>query len=276
MQQPDGSLPDIFAHRVIVGGIPRAGTTLLRWLLDATNSVVSGPETAFFMQALSTHQGRIARSAQRIDKMLELGTDFVTDAIMNGRDLVPVFDTFMAAYAERAGKSVDTWVEKTPANCDRYVPLAIEDPSLRFISLLRDGRDVVTSFMDGHKGYYISIQRFIEAVRSVMAFDAIAPHLPGAPGHLIIRYESLVQQPDVELQRICEFIGITYDPEALVRYREHSLTRDPSKVRQPKVDGPISTKWIERWRDRKHRDRVAEFMADSRAVELLRASGYES
>lgn len=257
----------MFQKRIIIGGVPRSGTTLLRYILDASPRIIAGPETGFFRQPLAVQQGRVLRVARRVDRALGIGEALVADIIERGRSSIACFDEMMLAYRQRAevGEK-DVWAEKTPWNCVSYHWLARDDAQPHFISLVRDGRDVVTSKLDGE--YYISVQTYVDTLRLVLAFDH--------PKHLVVRYEDMVADAAGCFQRLFEFLDLPFTPEALERYREPSVTRDAAKVRQPKLQHAVTTEWVERWRAPEHAAQVQSLLDRAEAVELLRECGYEA
>ena len=181
-----------------------------------------------------------------------------------------VFDEIMSMYADKLRLDKDIWAEKTPRNCLSYDWLAKENPALYFISMIRDGRDVVTSTLDEHSPYHCSIDRYVETLEAIYSFDKLGYR------HLIVRYEEMVRQPENISQTIFAFLGLEYEPRILVSYREASPTRSPEKVRQTNVQNAISPKWVGRWREPCHAERIREFMADERAVGWLSHTGYAS
>lgn len=258
----------MFEKRVIIGGLPRAGTTLFRYILDASNAFISGPETAFFTQPLSVHQNRIARTAPRLAAILDLPEHAVEHAILHSRTTFDAFDSLMAAYADAAGVHKTGWAEKTPFNCSMYHALALEaDESTYFVSLIRDGRDVLTSMIEGRGTYHVTPQRYVETLRFVYGFSHSR--------HLIVRYEDMVAEPEACFHNVFNFLDLPFDPEALTRYQQPSATRAAEKVNQPKVKGSISTAWVGRWAAPEHEARRRELHADPRIAAWLTRTGYE-
>ena len=91
----------------------------------------------------------------------------------------------------------------------------------------------------------------------------------GAGRYLKVRYEDLVESPELHLQEITEFAGLSYDPGMLGYAGQVDLTGKPhqqSLVRPP-------TPGLRNWR----RDLVGEDLQGFEAVagELLRSLGYE-
>jgi hypothetical protein len=263
METPGGPR---FEKRIVIGGMPRSGTTLFRYILDASPTILAGPETGFFLRPFALQQAQAERVASRVNRALELGADVIADMIRSSTSSVEAFDRMMAAYRTRASLRKTAWAEKTPWNCSAYHWLRIEDPDLYIVSLIRDPRDVVTSVLDDK--YHVSIQRSLETLRLVLAFEDRR--------HLIVRYEDMVSDPAQHFREVFGFLGLPFPAQTLERYRDPSVTRDPSKVRQPKVQAAISTEWIGRWPAPEHAARIQALMRHPLAPDMLERAGYAS
>ena len=114
----------MFTRRLIIGGVPRAGTTLFRYVIDASPDMLAGPETGFFLRPLALQQARADRVAARVDRALEIGKEAIQGIIEESTSSVEAYDRMMAAYAGRAGVEKNAWAEKTPWNCSSYEWLA--------------------------------------------------------------------------------------------------------------------------------------------------------
>lgn len=262
----------MFDTRVIVGGLPRSGSTLLRFMLDRSDELIAGPETGFFLEPLSHQQARVTRKAARIAAKLDLDADVVAAHIIDGTSTVDAFDRIMRDYAAVVGRQSRGWAEKTPRNCFSYGWLAAENPEdAVFISTVRDGLDVVTSIDDrqGPDGdYYCSVQRYCDAMAAVYGFDS--------DRHRIVFYEDLVADPAATMRALFEWLGVVYTPSVVMGATEPSATRDLSKVNQPKLAESIQDRWVGRWDDARHADRVNEFFAHPAAARWRQRAGYAS
>ena len=84
-----------------------------------------------------------------------------------------------------------------------------------FIHVVRRGSDVVASIRDralryserfgGQKDPRVGVLRWNSALRDTR-------RCLGREGHTIVLYETLVEQPDRVLSKICDGLGISYDP----------------------------------------------------------------
>jgi hypothetical protein len=261
----------MFEKRIIIGGLPRSGSTLLRVLLNMSNHVIAGPETAFFTQPLWVLQNRVDRISTRISEKLEIRKETISDAILQSNNIFLSFDEIMGDYAIKKSKDkAIAWAEKTPTNCDHYHRLKNETVGdVYFISIIRHGLDVVTSKIENHpkrKGYWCSIQRYIESMHSVNNFTH--------DNHYTLKYEDLVNDPLKEIQNIFFFIGLPCDYDLVTKFESADLTKELTKVNQPKLSSHIQTSWISRYKKPEHNARVSEFLANIEAVRLLELSGY--
>ena len=138
--------------------------------------------------------------------------------------------------AEEQGKSI--FLEKTPEHLYHidYIEKIVTE--VRFIHILRNGSDVVASLYEVTRKYPNAgwsgawsldwcIERWIQAV------DMTRSHLH-KPNHILIRYEQLVEDPQTELEKLCEFIGIEFTERMLQDYRvvatQVSLETEPWKA----------------------------------------------
>lgn len=107
------------------------------------------------------------------------------------------------------------WVNKTPGLLNHLDGLSRLYPDARCIHIVRDGRDVAVSNLGQNWGpktvgeaarRWKSLMRQGRAVlrRQVLAFHEV-------------RYEDLIGQPQLELERIFEFLGIAGDPAEILR-----------------------------------------------------------
>jgi hypothetical protein len=216
--------------RIFVVGCPRSGTTLLQSLLAAHESLVSFPETHFF-----NHYAR-----DGFDEWLEVGHTELREQMSAyferlgrpgwGRAFHHWYplrrwyaDVLVEAFDEMAREQrAEAWLEKTPSHLERIELIDRVVDSPRYIHIVRNGADVVASLHAVTHEYpeewsgARSIDRCIDRwLRSVELTDAYLDR----PEHTAIRYEKLARQTEPQLERLSEFVGIDYEPEALDRYR---------------------------------------------------------
>jgi hypothetical protein len=136
-------------------------------------------------------------------------------------------------------------------------------PKSRMIFLLRDGRDVVDSWMAAHRpgswalaeGAFavapegreslIRWQAAVWAYRTAVVQRAYRAHDPAR--RVMVRYEDMLCAPARELRRVCESLAIEVPTERLERIgREHSFSSVPRHERG--ADKPIRSARPGGWR----------------------------
>lgn len=255
----------IFNGRIIIGGPPRSGSTLLRVILDSHPDIVCGPETSLFLRSFAEQQTRVKQLKLRFEERLNIPPAETAEILAASGSSMECYDRIMAKTCRSMGVNKRIWAEKPPRNCLHYPRLAREMPEAHFVSIIRDGLDVVTSRFPGRDSYYCSIDRYVEAVRAVFSFEASR--------HILVRYEDLIADAEATIRRVLDFCGIPFEPTMLEEYHETSTTR---RSKQEKVRQPISGQWIGRWREPQHADRVAQFLSHSEAQRCMQVSGYDT
>ncbi len=148
--------------------------------------------------------------------------------------------------------------------------LAHEPANLTFVSVIRNGLDIVTSRMPGHSTkaheYWCSIQRYVDSVHHILSFQH--------ERHMIVRYEDLVTSPATVIQAIHAHAGISLDDGATVSWQPLT-SHHPEASATPALTQSITTERIGRWQSPEHAECVAEFMARDDARRLLVDSGYD-
>lgn len=237
---------------LFVVGAERSGTTLLRLMLDHHPGISfphqlefvvdrvgddgSLPELDAYWQYLETND-IFHRSGFRIDRSLGY------------MDLVNDFLCQRCGSASVVGGSVHRHLERLP----------LLWPACRMVHLVRDPRAVARSWVSqGWAGNpWAGVAGWIEIERS---WDRLCQQLP-PERRLEVRYENLVEDPEQELERICDFVCLRYDP-AMLSYPEDSTYSAPVAGR------------TEEWRlalgDRQQR------LVDARLGELLESRSYPS
>lgn len=259
-------------NRIIIGGLPRSGSTLLRWHLDASKEIIAPAETTFLQFLLNYNQDLVESRSRRINQSLMIGEEKISEIILQSNSSIEAFDLIMEEYASERNSRANVWVEKTPWNCLSYSWLARERDDLWFISTVRDGRDVVTSKhwnkekSPFQSGFHCPVQRYVDAMGLIYSFDH--------PKHLIIKYEDFVDNPKGMLVELFNTIGLTWDDDILENARVESASRQANYDRQPLLKMIPTTERIGRWERPEYKEKIEEFYSHSDATFWLESSGY--
>ena len=253
-------------------GSGRCGTTLLRAMLQAHPDVHIPPETYVL--------GNVVRDWRRYSRLpwnavlrLVLGQfvfhphweafQLTLEPLFrelnvrpsSGRNLAAVLDAVYTAHARQCKPAASRWGDKTPANTFVLPDLNAVFPDLRVIHLLRDGRDVVGSFVRIEKhDLSVSARHWLRSVREARAFGANHP-----ARYLEIRYEDLVRRTRDIIERVVLFLDVPFD-ERMTRHHELDLHL-PDVDQQQHLRGarePVHQRSIGRWRSEFDPHQLAE------------------
>ena len=236
---------------VVVLGVRRSGTTLLRVILDRSPSIAIPDESYFVPQLAARHRGPIDADAfiddlSRIGTLSEWDVDLgdvrarLRDGMAPGDAIAAVFETYAA------GRGKERWGDKTPMYM-QYLPLLERlFPRALYVHLIRDGRDAATSFLAMPAGivtetwahprtpadFACQWRTEVQAARELGA-------RVGPGRYHEVRYEDLVADPERRVRAVCEFAGLRYGEDMLGYASDPSLERKPHQQRllQPPTPG---------------------------------------
>jgi len=245
---------------IFIVGAPRSGTTLLRSILNRHPAIGLCDETYYFYYVYHRRRafGDLAVESNRrrvVDRYLEthrirrlgLEEEPLREALLEqGRDYASLFLALLAFYARSQGKT--RCGEKTPQHAFETEHLRRMYPDARLLHLVRDPRDVVASLQ---RMPWASQRPGVNA-RLWRSCVAAAERAAAGAGFLRVSYESLVESPAQEVERICEFLGEAFDPAML----EASGGRADRWWFQ-RAQEPVRRDRRERWREELREEQVA-------------------
>jgi hypothetical protein len=227
---------------IIIGGCGRSGTTLMLSILSAHPNIFSIPfETKVFSPRGTNNT---------IDCNKEIDTTFLFQYLMHSG----VFNAGLK------------WCEKTPKNI--YYFQQIDDyfsGNFKFINMLRDGRDVVTSRHPCYPNeYWVSPERWLKDVNEGFKYK-------GHPNFITVKYEDLILDFDVTIRKIITFLEVDFNPALLEWYKHNKIKKANS------IDGHIVELYktsIGKWRNDEHEQVISKFLSSVEAISTMKNSGY--
>jgi hypothetical protein len=193
----------------IIVGSPRSGTTLLRFMLDSHPALINYPKPVPLWPDFEIPEEVFWAALAEI-------TPFT---IPEG------YRAFYRLYAARFAKS--RWGDKTPLYCLDLNTIRQVLPEVRFIHIIRDGRDASLSL----RKMWFSPGWEIETQAAYWRKCVLAARRAGLgrPDYIEVRYEDLILNTRETLDLICARIGLSYDDAMLSYY-----TRTPERLREHK------------------------------------------
>jgi protein-tyrosine sulfotransferase len=216
---------------VVVLGLHRSGTTLLRRILDAHPSIACPSETYVF-----SGLGRMLREDRFVDATLGVVSGLAYAGIEPDETIARLRELgfgFHREIAKRQNKPI--WAAKSTS--DTFYVDEIEKVAgdhCRFVVITRHGADVVCSVQEltvKQEAYLPEVWEYVrrsphpleafaqmwcDVTRRLDAFGAAHPE-----NCLAIRYEDLAEDPASMMAKVFAFIGVDFDPKML----ETALTR---------------------------------------------------
>lgn len=216
---------------IFIIGSPRSGTTLVRVILDSHPNICCGPETHLIKTLQELHA-----DIEQKWHMLQPYTathETVNNAIGN------ILETFTNEYKKQ--KKKPRWAEKTPDNIFRADFINTIFPTCQFINVIRDGRDVVSSYKQrwGRFTLFKAISTWNKAIELTYQYQKQLPK----ERYLEIYYEELVTNPEKVTKEMMTFLNETWSKDLLSHQKaEHDFwfdkekTETPSKLREKRPD----------------------------------------
>jgi hypothetical protein len=246
---------------IFIVGMPRSGTTLLRSMLSVHPQIVVSRETHFLPKWWKRYRHL---DLNNIDNFEAFWEDFsasdrfpkvvadpplVKEQILasNQIDLKTIFTSIMQVLASTMNKP--RWVEKTPTHY-KYLHLLLDwYPQARIIWMLRDPRAVVTSTIDRwhNKTVEDCAAKWSESVLSFQEQWSEDERVQ------IVKYEELVLNTELQMRKLCDFLGEEFFPEMLgdrTKIAERVILSDagPNKGANRLANQSPTSERIDRWR----------------------------
>ena len=268
---------------VFIVGRGRSGTTLIRAMLTSHTELAIPNETHFIVPM--SRDRRIVREDATVDigaflakvkrqpgyHNMELDDDLVTRRFNDVRpDTYPdAVRLLFRIYADKESKP--RYGDKTPIHVLHVEYLAELFPEARFIHLIRDGRNVTLSNLEldwGPESVWegaVYWKRFVNEGRRAGA-------KLGPERYLELRYEDVLEDPERNVRKMCDFVELEFDP-VMLRYFERTKTISGADESHHQNLSKPPTKGLRDWREQMSRKDVELF--EVLAGDLLSEMGYE-
>jgi O-antigen/teichoic acid export membrane protein len=251
---------------VFIVGMSRSGTTLLSRMLDSHSEIAILPET--WMYVVLDRLGCLEDFSDswqaslffnEVWKNLKSYRDPAASVLAReaAREVgyigptATVLEKLGRAYAKERNARI--WGEKTPGHALWLPQIRTLFPQARILFVVRDPRDVLVSYDERWDEGARDTDYLVSTASLLKYYMTHLLHRPSFPPEQVrwVRYESLVSDPSAELEKICEFLGINYEPSMLAFYHRHAnVERDmPDGEHHALLGRPATTEKIGRFRE---------------------------
>jgi tetratricopeptide (TPR) repeat protein len=223
---------------IFIVGRPRSGSTLIEQILSS-HSMIEGtaelPYIAGLASRLANHDGNTPPGAKYLkplegldrDALADLGQEYLSDAGLHRKLKRPFF------------------IDKKPGNFFYLGLIHLILPNARIIDARRHpvagGFSMFKTYRSKGLLRLTELAQFYRDYVSFMAhFDAV---LPGKVHRVI--YEQMVADPESEVRRLLEFLGVPFEESCLRFYETERTVLTPSSEQ---VRRPITKDAVKHWR----------------------------
>ena len=244
-------------------GSGRSGNTLLRSILSGNSDISIPPESYRIPFAIKKFHILNNRDwediVSQVLKEFEDCKEFYTWEIDitdvqkrleniadSKRTLSNIFDELFCTYTEKHSPGSKIWGDKTPMNTLYLDWIGTVFPRSKFIHIIRDGRDVASSYlkMDRYDTILEAANRWINSIESAQSFGSKIKE-----NYIEIRYEELVTKPEEVIKDTCDFLDIAYDSKMLDHTKQVKKLGDTDKEHHSNLSKPISSDSVGKWRN---------------------------
>lgn len=279
--------PDRVSQPVLVVGVPRSGTTMLRLMLNRSPDLAVLPETWFGPRVWDQRwafplrdepQHSLRRAVDRFIMLLTtkqpgdfpIDLNLYRERVLSGpASLNRLLSELGRLWAETEDKS--RWGEKSPVHIHYLTPLAEMFPLMKVVHIVRDPRDVCVSLAE--VPFSLSKDVVVHALEWKNGVAAIANAYADRRIQITtVRYEDLVSDPAIELTRLCRFLGIGYE-EDMINFHEDYETYAPKHEWIQGVKEPLNASSVGRFKRKLAPDDLR--LIEALLLEGLGRYGYE-
>jgi hypothetical protein len=274
---------------LFIVGCARSGTTLVHRIVDAHPEIAITPEMHWITRHFKSRNGLVASAlvselvGHKRFAQFEIPREQF-EGLLGSGEAIP-YPTFLRRVFGLYGKINNKPLvgNKTPAYIRRMLDLHALWPEAKFVHIIRDGRDVCLSVLNWKKaertaGRYASWEEDPVSTTALWwerkvrkAREDGATLGPGLYHEM--HYEDLVEDPERECKRLCEFLGVPYD-DAMIRFAEGKTKTDlPNARKTPKKAWLPITSGMRNWRTEMPATDIQRF--EAAAGNLLEELGYE-
>ncbi len=236
---------------------PRSGSSLLRIICDCNSHITIPPECGFlewlyeefkeWSENDCEDEGRVEQLVEAIVKSKKfytwrVDTDTLKARIKNRKPATyqEVVEEVYLTYGSQRKGEIKKWGDKNNYFIDRLEKIDTIFPEAKFVHLLRDGRDVATSYLqmsdlETSSEFIPKLSSSIQEIatewdennKKIEAFLSSKD----SSNQFVIRFEDLLENTEEELIRLCAFLEVPFDKEMLEYYRiNEKFQLEPSET----------------------------------------------
>lgn len=207
---------------IFIVGLPRSGTTLMRYCLNRHSAIFISPETHFFQEIFGSRRllptpgsyhyavevvNRLFRPVKHKDPSLEkfqcLKSSLVNEIVTNTCSHKTTFEAILKAFAAYKGKKI--WGEKTPTHLYFVSHLVKYFPNAKIINLHRKAKPNIASNIISPNINYSFYKACAQYKLCLDFIERYSEHFYN------VWYEEFVTNPEKILNKVCQYLDVQYE-----------------------------------------------------------------
>lgn len=246
---------------IFVVGVGRSGTSLLHAMLNAHSDIGFTPETHFYQKYIVTKNKVIGNlNLIRLLEVLDKDESFnrlssspeelirkYRETYGDSPDLVKFYEFLLKYEVNKMDKKI--YGDKDPKLLLHIDSLVKNYPKAKIIHIIRDPRDVMVSRMKaGWSAKYPMLLSALVCSAQLKIGLKKALSLKSSSYYEIL-YESLIENPETELIKMCNFLGVAYEP-SMLQFQEsaNKLVSKEEMQWKDKTMGPLLSSNKGKWK----------------------------
>ena len=262
---------------IFIIGNPRSGTSMFRLMLTTHKDIVIAPESGFLIWWKEKYQNwDESCNITRLDEFIvdlfssrrfeywELDENELTAFIASKNPISysELMSLVYMSYAKKLGKTNAIWGDKNNYYLNHILEIYELYPHAKFIHIIRDGRDVATSYLKlkeiknkvhlapdlPHEIAQIA-KTWSENIAAInKGFECIPEN-----NKYSIRYEDIVNDAEGSLKMLCDFLSLQFDPNMLnfnEYNKKHQLVPSDYMSWKSETFKKLNKNAIGKWKDK--------------------------
>jgi len=262
-------------------GSGRNGSTLLAAMLNKHTKLMVPPEQFFLHMVIIKFRlynflpwkdlvkillGEVADNRRSVKWNLYINDlfNYFYTLPSSERTLRKIIDEVFVRYGKQKNISFEIWGDKSPLTTVRLNYIFPVFTDAKYIFLLRDGRDVVSSYVSGSEKYFQKYASLEHAAwlwnHSIKRWDWLQKKVK--PSQLfMLKYEDLVTEPGKALEKLLNFLTLEFEEKMFDFHDQSSELGVDEMPHHQNLKKALNPDSIGKWKERLDSESIRKLMS---------------
>jgi hypothetical protein len=284
-------------QRVFILGNPRSGTSLLRLMINSHPALIAPPESGFLHWWFNKYHSWNLQNSNSATDIEQFVADLMTSKkfetwninklgliefikLNKPKNYAELGSLIYLFWGNARNKIASAIIDKNNYYIHHLRDLSNIWPDAKFIFLIRDGRDVACSYLDmqtlaTQSPYKPKLPVNIEEIAREWSannqniYDFLEQR--SKERWIMIRYEDLLVDTEMTLQKICLFLDVNYAEEMMLYYKTNDEPDSTLDWKKKTLESPDASN-IGKYKNRLKAEEIEVF--NNIANTMLNFAGY--